>query len=156
MEPSKELTQDRSCNTCEHHKQERTLSAAPDMCWTCVNTNSLIHWEPISILPKPKTLQKALLADLMSKPILSPQAYAALHQETEATSTEIRDNPVAGKHYTKLKIQPMEYSMANKLDACQHTAIKYITRFRDKNGEEDLDKAIYILQLLKTMEYGSN
>ena len=48
---------------------------------------------------------------------------------------------VGGDHYTKLGITPFEYSMANRLDAMQHTAIKYITRFRDKNGIVDLEKA---------------
>lgn len=53
-----------------------------------------------------------------------------------------------GDHYTKLKIQPMQYSMANGLDACQHTVVKYVTRFRDKGGIADLRKAIHTLELL--------
>lgn len=59
-----------------------------------------------------------------------------------------------GSHYTKLAIQPMQYSMENKLDACQHTAIKYITRFRDKGGKEDLLKAIHTIEMLIDFEYG--
>ena len=59
---------------------------------------------------------------------------------------------VGGNHYTKLKIQPMEYSMANNLDACQHTIIKYVTRFRDKNGIEDLEKAKHVIDMLITFE----
>lgn len=59
---------------------------------------------------------------------------------------------VGGNHYTKLKIQPMEYSMANNLDACQHTIIKYVTRFRDKNGIEDLEKAKHVINMLITFE----
>lgn len=55
---------------------------------------------------------------------------------------------VGGDHYTKLKIQPMEYSMANRLNACQHTVIKYTTRYQDKGGIADLEKAIHTLQLL--------
>ena len=58
------------------------------------------------------------------------------------------EQQVGGNHYSKLAIQPMEYSMANGLDACQHTIIKYVTRFRDKNGVEDLRKAIHTLELL--------
>lgn len=58
-----------------------------------------------------------------------------------------------GTHYTKLAIQPMEYSMANRLDACQHTIIKYVTRFRDKNGKEDLLKAKHTIDLLIALEY---
>lgn len=61
---------------------------------------------------------------------------------------------VGGSHYTKLAIQPMEYSFKNKLDPCQHTAIKYITRFRDKGGRQDLEKAIDCIQMLIEMEYG--
>lgn len=58
------------------------------------------------------------------------------------------DVQVGGDHYKKLAIQPMEYSMANKLDPLQHTAIKYVTRFRDKNGIEDLRKAIHCIEML--------
>lgn len=65
------------------------------------------------------------------------------------------DIQIGGDHYKDLKIQPIEYSMANGLDACQHTAIKYITRFRTKGGAEDLDKAIHALEMLKQFEYGN-
>ena len=62
------------------------------------------------------------------------------------------DVQVGGDHYKKLKIQPMEYSMANNLDACQHTAIKYITRFRDKGGVADLEKAKHVIDMLIEFE----
>ena len=63
------------------------------------------------------------------------------------------ETQVGGDHYTKLKIQPMEYSMANKLDACQHTVVKYVTRFRDKGGRRDLEKAMHVIQMLIDLEY---
>lgn len=59
---------------------------------------------------------------------------------------------VSGDHYTKLKIQPMEYSMANGLDACQHSVIKYVTRFRDKAGITDLQKAKHCIDMLIDFE----
>lgn len=62
------------------------------------------------------------------------------------------DSQVGGTHYKKLKIQPMEYSMANGLDACQHTIIKYVTRFRDKGGIADLQKAKHTLDMLIEFE----
>lgn len=49
-------------------------------------------------------------------------------------------NPLR-KHYAALKIEPFEYSMANNLDAMQHTIVKYVTRFRDKGGIRDLQAA---------------
>jgi len=63
------------------------------------------------------------------------------------------DKQVGGSHYKKLKIQPMQYSMANELDACQHTAIKYITRHADKAGKKDLYKAIHTTLLLIEEKY---
>ena len=62
------------------------------------------------------------------------------------------DVQVGGDHYKSLAIQPMEYSMANGLDACQHTAIKYITRFRDKGGIIDLEKAKHCIDMLIEFE----
>lgn len=57
-----------------------------------------------------------------------------------------------GSHYKNLPIQPFEYSMKNKLDPLQHTSIKYITRFRDKGGIEDLEKAKHCIDLLIAFE----
>jgi len=48
-----------------------------------------------------------------------------------------------------MKIKPMTYSMKNGLDACQHSVIKYVSRFRDKNGIQDLEKAIDCIEMLK-------
>ena len=46
----------------------------------------------------------------------------------------------------------MRYSMENNLDALQHTVIKYVTRFRDKNGIEDLEKAKHCIDMLIEFE----
>jgi hypothetical protein len=59
---------------------------------------------------------------------------------------------VGGSHYKGMKIQPMRYSMANGLNACQHTSIKYITRYKQKGGIEDLRKAIHCIELLIEFE----
>ncbi len=53
-----------------------------------------------------------------------------------------------GEHYTNMPIQPFEFSMANNLDPMQHTIIKYVTRFRNKNGLKDLYKARHTLDML--------
>jgi hypothetical protein len=55
---------------------------------------------------------------------------------------------VGGSHYSKLKIDPFTYAMENDLDVFQFSVVKYVTRFRDKNGVEDLRKAIDCLQRL--------
>lgn len=63
---------------------------------------------------------------------------------------------VGGDHYKHMPIQPMQYSMANNLNACQHTVIKYVTRYKAKGGKQDLLKAIHTLQYLIELEYGNN
>jgi hypothetical protein len=62
------------------------------------------------------------------------------------------DIQVGGSHYKDMAIQPMEFSMANKLDACQHTIIKYVTRFRQKGGVQDLEKAKHVIDMLIEFE----
>jgi hypothetical protein len=59
---------------------------------------------------------------------------------------------IGGDHYTKLAIQPMQYSMKNGLDQLQHTIIKYVTSFRDKAGIEDLEKAKHCIDMLIDFE----
>lgn len=67
------------------------------------------------------------------------------------------DNPfekqVGGNHYKDMAIQPIEFSMKNGLNACQHSIIKYICRYKHKNGKEDLLKAKHFIDLLIQLEY---
>lgn len=62
------------------------------------------------------------------------------------------EDQVGGEHYRKLKIQPAEYCFANNIGHLAGDAIAYITRYKFKNGLEDLRKAIHSLQLLIEME----
>ena len=59
---------------------------------------------------------------------------------------------IDGDHYKGLAIQPIEYSMKNNLDACQHSVVKYVTRFRSKGGIKDLEKAKHFIDILMKME----
>lgn len=75
---------------------------------------------------------------------------------TSTHQTQARNSQVGGGHYTKLKIQPLEYSYQNNLGAAEHTVIKYVTRWRDKGGVEDLRKARHTLDLLIEMVENEN
>ena len=61
---------------------------------------------------------------------------------------------VGGDHYSKLAIQPVEYINANKLTYLQGNVIKYVTRYKDKNGVEDLQKARHYIEMLIELEEG--
>lgn len=70
---------------------------------------------------------------------------------------EALDVQVAGSHYKNKAIQPIEYIHANNLNYSEGAIVKYITRWRDKNGIEDLEKIKHYVDLLIAMEktYGS-
>ena len=61
---------------------------------------------------------------------------------------------IGGDHYSKLAIQPVEYINANKLTYLQGNVIKYVTRYKDKNGVEDLQKAKHYVEMLIELEEG--
>lgn len=62
------------------------------------------------------------------------------------------EKQVGGGHYKDFVIQPVEFCHINKIPYIEATAIKYLCRWRDKGGFEDLDKAIHFIELLKQLE----
>lgn len=68
-----------------------------------------------------------------------------------------KDGQIGGNHYNKKAIQPIDYILANELNFCEGNVVKYITRYKDKNGIEDLKKAKqYIDFLIKEYESKEN
>lgn len=59
---------------------------------------------------------------------------------------------VAGDHYKTLAIQPVEYIHANKIGYFEGNVIKYVSRWRSKNGIKDLEKAKHYIELLIELE----
>lgn len=55
---------------------------------------------------------------------------------------------VGGEHYKNMKIQPVEFILANGIPFVEGCVIKYLSRWRDKNGVEDLKKARHFLDML--------
>lgn len=58
---------------------------------------------------------------------------------------------IGGEHYKSQAIQPIEFSMANDLDACAHTALKYVSRHQRKGGRADLEKAFHCVELRQAL-----
>jgi hypothetical protein len=57
------------------------------------------------------------------------------------------EKQIGGNHY-KSTMECWDYIVANDLGYLEGTAIKYITRWRKKNGIEDIKKAIHFLEKL--------
>jgi len=55
---------------------------------------------------------------------------------------------VGGRHYKKYKIQPVEFIIKNNIGFVEGNIIKYILRFKEKGGVQDLLKAKHYIELL--------
>lgn len=62
---------------------------------------------------------------------------------------------VGGTHYEKYKIQPIDFISLNDIGFVEGNVIKYVVRYKDKNGLEDLQKAKQCLDYL-ILNYGRN
>jgi hypothetical protein len=63
------------------------------------------------------------------------------------------EKQVSGNHYKDKGIQPIVYIHANDLGFCAGNVVKYVTRYKEKNGAADIKKAIHYLELLLELEY---
>jgi len=61
-----------------------------------------------------------------------------------------------GNHYVGFKIQPAEFIQRNGLNFCEGNTVKLVCRHHEKNGAEDIRKAIHYLEMLLEMEYGAS
>lgn len=55
---------------------------------------------------------------------------------------------VGGTHYVDMAIQPVEYIQKNNLGFLEGCVVKYVSRWKAKNGVEDLKKARHCLDML--------
>lgn len=74
----------------------------------------------------------------------------------EAQANNPLESQIGGTHYKDLKIQPIEFIHANNIPFCEANAIKYLCRWRQKNGRQDLEKARHYIDLLIKLEYGND
>lgn len=64
-------------------------------------------------------------------------------------------NQVGGDHYRSKAIQPAEYIHANGIGYFEGNVIKYVSRWRDKGGIADLEKARHYIAILIELEAGA-
>lgn len=62
--------------------------------------------------------------------------------------TTANDRQVAGDHYKSKAIQPWDYIASNNIGYLEGNVIKYVSRWRDKGGVADLEKARHYLDKL--------
>lgn len=107
---------------------------------------------------KPSTPTKTL--ESSSKPTTGAPSYTESviltgAAESAISSLSAKSYQVSGTHYLKYKIQPTEYIVANGIGFLAGNVIKYTTRYKDKNGADDIRKAIHYLNMILEFEYKS-
>lgn len=81
----------------------------------------------------------------------SSPAAATILIDMKASETQ-----QGGDHYKRYAIQPTEFIFKNGLDFIQGNVIKYVMRYKEKNGKQDLLKAKHYIELLLEYEYGTD
>ncbi len=64
--------------------------------------------------------------------------------------------PPSSDHYKQMKIEPLEVILANGYNFLEGNALKYLMRYKYKNGVDDLKKAKWYLEKLIERAEGQN
>jgi hypothetical protein len=73
---------------------------------------------------------------------------------SKESSMNPMNQQVGGDHYKKYPIQPLVFAMANNLNPAQTLMLRYLMRYPDKGGAEDLEKLEHLARLTRQIEYG--
>ena len=55
---------------------------------------------------------------------------------------------IGGSHYLGYEIQPIDFIIKNNIGFVEGNIIKYVIRFKEKGGVQDLEKAKHYIELL--------
>ena len=58
------------------------------------------------------------------------------------------DSQIGGNHYKGKAIQPWDYIVANNLGYLEGNVVKYISRWKEKGGIDDLRKVVHYAEKL--------
>ena len=109
----------------------RGISTARVLCWD-------VHY-----------YEQDIVAYRLSEQQSMEEAYEQAHKEIGDSALDVQ---VGGDHYKKCGIQPITYIHANKIGFMEGNAIKYLSRWRDKGGVDDLKKAKHYIEMLIELE----
>lgn len=91
--------------------------------------------------------RKVLLVKRKPEPVQAPAIDMPTAEEDEAFNA-INENQIGGDHYKSKAIQPWDFISSNNLGYLEGNIVKYVSRWKDKGGVQDLEKAMHYLQKL--------
>ena len=103
-----------------------------------------------SLVTRPEKALDEMVRDAEELDLYDDEIVRNLNAEAE--KEKARDKMIGGDHYRQGGIQPIEYIHANNLSFCEGNVIKYISRWRYKDGVKDLEKAKHYIELLMELE----
>ena len=90
--------------------------------------------------------------DRAAAPVVRLSAQCLTTASNGGTIRRVRvvanDEQVGGRHYIEKAIQPWDFIVANDLGYLEGCIVKYVSRYKDKGGVEDLIKAAHYLEKL--------
>jgi hypothetical protein len=89
-----------------------------------------------------------------NKGIMDREYIEAPNVGIKSTFT-VNDIQYGGDHYKNKAIQPWDYISSNNMGFLEGCIIKYVSRYQDKNGIEDLHKARHFLEKLIEVRTGT-
>lgn len=84
--------------------------------------------------------------------ITAIKSLAKIRKAWYNNSMSALNKQIGGDHYKQFKIQPAFFSYVNEIPYLEATAIKYLCRWRNKGGVQDLEKAKHFIDLLIEFE----
>ena len=76
------------------------------------------------------------------------EIYKRIFNSMRMTKMPATDNIKNPKHYSTWKIEPIQFIVENEIPYAEGNIIKYVMRWKYKNGLEDLHKAKEYLDIL--------
>jgi hypothetical protein len=81
----------------------------------------------------------------------SVEEWHRLLRPAEAEERQLstaNSHQIAGDHYASKQVQPWDYIIANNLGYLEGNIVKYVSRWREKGGVDDLRKARHYIDKL--------
>lgn len=108
---------------------------------TCKNCGNTTKWIPQL---RPGDYWKC--PDCEADNTYGPALYDTVAEHVNAQ--QVANDPIEPNHYISMAISPLEYIKANDMGWNVGNVIKYVSRYKNKNGLEDLKKAKWYLDNL--------
>ena len=135
------------CTTCFYRDSPQGDEPCNSCCINAVTgKGTFTKWVAIDVF---KNIDNH--GEAMAQRVIPPPQY-----DPKDVALNALDVQVAGSHYKKHGIQPVEYIHTNKIGYFEGNVIKYVTRWRDKGGIADLEKAKHYIDLLIELEGKNN